>query len=219
MEKESHYYDITLPDGSGISLVRVTSILRVINKERLNEWRAKQGWELSEQYKEETADIGKEIHRLTAHLGAGKVIDSLQWELLDEEIKNGLKAYIRWDRKYEPMTLRSEVLVYSLKHRYAGTLDRICSVKDMPGLEIVDWKSGDTIWDEAVMQVAAYVEAWNELFGKPWIRRARIVCLNRKTGIPEPERIVLWDELKYAFKEGFGHANGLWQYYERLRHD
>lgn len=214
MEKESNYYDITLPDGSTIILPRVTSILRVINKEGLNIWRAKQGFELSEQTKEETADIGKEIHKLVAYIGQGNSITGVEWELLSEEIKNGLRAYVRWQREEQSEIVQAETLVYSLKYGYAGRPDRICAVAGQRGLELIDWKSGGTIWEEYIFQVAAYVMAWNEFIKKPRIRRARIVCLDRKTGVPI-ERVVLWPELRYAFRHGFLHAKGLWDYYEK----
>jgi len=221
MPNESNYYDITLPDGKIVSLPRVTSILRTINKEGLNIWRSKQGWEASEQYKEETADIGKEIHKLVAQLGRGKAIVPLEWELLSEEVRNGLRAYVRWQREHAFEPIDAEMLVYSLKYGFAGTVDAIGRFEGKHGLVLVDWKSGDTIWEEYVMQVAAYVTAWNELFRElpkpPKINRARIVSLSRNTGLPT-QRIVERKELKRAFK-AFLHAKGLFDYYKGVKHD
>ena len=231
MEKESNYYDITLPDGVTVTLPRVTSILRVINKEGLNIWRAKQGFELSEQYAQETSDIGKEIHKFVAQLGRGSPITPIEWGFLSEEIKNGLRAYVRWQREQCFESVNNEVLVYSLKYGYAGTIDAIGFIKLLAkrkrDLIIADWKTGSRIWEEYVMQVAAYVMAYNEgnrAFLKelplgnrhsPMINKARIVSLNRDTGIPT-ERIVEKKELRHAFR-AFLHAKGLFDYYKEVK--
>ena len=76
-------------------------------------------------------------------------------------------------------------------------LDRGEKAKKGEDLIVADWKTGATIWEEYVLQVAAYTMAWNEHCCKPGISKARIVSLNRDTGIPA-ERIVEKKELKVA---------------------
>lgn len=212
------YYTIKTEQGV-IRLPSVTTLLKIINRPGLNIWRAKQGFEASEQYAQETSNIGKEIHGFVAQISKGLPIPPLQWDLLSEEIKNGCRAYVRWQRQYEFQPIANELLVYSLKYSYAGTLDAIgwINIKGKRNLIIADWKTGERIWQEYVLQVAAYAVALKErdkTFNNQ-LKEAHIVSLNRNTGIPH-ETIVDKSELKEAFK-AFCHAKALWEYYDNHR--
>lgn len=219
-----YYHDIELPNGRIITLPRVTAALKIINKPGLNQWRAKLGIELSDQYSEETSEIGSQIHAFVAQLARGEAITPLEWTTLDEMIKNGIRAYERFRKEHNYKPRLMEQMVYSLKHGYAGTIDSIGDALVAGSVprhieEIIDWKSGSRIWPEHVLQIAAYVFAWNErqatLHTPHPIYRARIVSLNRETGIPI-YRIVEMPELDRAFK-AFKHALALFNYFKEER--
>lgn len=114
------------------------------------------------------------------------------------DVPDGERAYLTSLAKFvlahRPVFLASEIPVASLKYGYAGTLDylRECS----PGCLVCDGKLpilGDAkttgqIWDEAHLQTAAYVEAYEERTGNE-ICHAEILRLG-KDGEFELERSV-----------------------------
>lgn len=208
----SNYRCIPL-NGKDVWLPRVTRILSVINKPGLNNWRADLGREASDQYTQETRDIGSEIHKLVAGLILQEAISKLQWELLSEEIKNGVRAYIRFQRQTDFHPIDAEVLVYSLTHHYVGTLDAPGTFGTSTDLEIVDWKSNDSVWDEYVIQLAAYFVAWNEMHPEYPAVRARIVNLDRNTGVPQSTKFEK-EELLYTFEHAFLPAKEIFHYLE-----
>lgn len=187
--------------------------MSAINKQGLNDWRANLGREASDQIAQETRDIGEEIHRFVAGLIRQEAITNLEWELLSEEIKNGIKAYVRFQRKYDFQPQAAEVPVYSLRHGYAGTVDTHGTFGTSADLEIVDWKSNNSVWEEYIIQVAAYLVAWNETYPSIPAMRARIVNLDRNTGVPQCT-IVEMKEALYTFEHAFLPAKELFHYLE-----
>ena len=121
---DERYYPIETAEGI-MELPSVTTILRVANNEGLNIWRAKAGWELSEQISEETAEIGKQIHSYVAGFIKSIAIPTLEWRQLSDEIKNGVRAYERFRLQTGFEGLAAEAIVYSLKYQNAGTLDAV----------------------------------------------------------------------------------------------
>lgn len=188
---QERYYEI-YQDDLTYHLPSVTSILAIHNKPGLNEWRAKQGYELSEQYSQETADIGKEIHRYVAQLLQGTPISKLEWGTLSEEIKNGLRAFSRFKTETNLKADWCERVVYNLKLGYAGTLD--CLGKIDGRWVVIDWKTGNTFWPSYFAQITAYYKALN-------INRSRMqlyaVNLNRNTGIPIVNKLSVKDCTPY----------------------
>jgi len=178
------YYDI---EAGGITyhLPSVTTILAIADKPGLNEWRARQGFELSEQYSQETADIGREIHNYVARLIRRERIGKLEWGTLSEEIKNGLRAYDRFRIETGFSANDSEVVVFNLKLGYAGTLDCF-GVIDKHRV-LIDWKTGGRFWPSYYAQLAAYYKA----LGDAEVKVLYAVNLDRKTGVPIVHRLLV----------------------------
>jgi len=174
------YYNIVTNEGVK-SLPSVTTILQVHNQPALNTWRANLGTELSEQYAEETAAIGKEIHRLVAQLIQNIAIPELEWYQLDQKIKNGVIAYERFKLEYQFEPVGAEQIVYSLKHGYAGTLDAYGKI--LGKWSIVDWKTGWRFFPNMMAQAAAYYMARKETFND-LSETIYVVNLNREKGVP-----------------------------------
>lgn len=85
-------------------------------------------------------------------------------------------AYQRWRERVSLKPLMIEQTIWSRVHEYAGTLDWIADVDlrslvpDEPeipegarALVLGDWKTGKAIYEEALLQNAAYVEAFTEM--------------------------------------------------------
>ena len=182
---DERYYPIETEEGI-MELPSVTTILRVANKEGLNVWRAKAGFELSEQISEETAEIGKQIHSYVARLIKGIPITKLEWMQLSDEIKNGIKAYERFRLQTGFVGIQTEEMVYSLKYKYAGTLDAIGKFgKDKV---LIDFKTGERFYPSMFAQVTAYYKAHYEM-KHIRIKKLLVVNLNRNTGVPDIHQV------------------------------
>lgn len=127
-------------DGIDRPLPRVTNILKILDKPGLNFWKQKVLIEtaladptLSTQeiiaatYKErdEAGDKGLDIHEIIQALSKGEPVD----EKIISEIPQ-IQGYRKFCETVPHRVLESELVVYSEKHSYAGTLDcliQVCS--------------------------------------------------------------------------------------------
>jgi len=187
---EDRYYEI-----DGLSLPSVTTILKIHNNPALNRWASNLGTELSEQYKEETAEIGKQIHSYVAGFIKGIAIPILEWRQLSDEIKNGIRAYERFRLQVKFEGMETEKMVYSVKYKFAGTLDAIGKIgKDKI---LIDFKTGERFYPSMFAQVTAYYKAHCEMTENPRIKELLVVNLNRNTGVPDIHQFKVKDIQPY----------------------
>lgn len=90
-------------------------------------------------------------------------INDLDKGSLDPALKPYLDAWIKFKRDTGFMTLDSEQIVYSKKHNYAGTYDKLGIMNGRVAYKtLVDIKSGTTLPKSIALQTSAYMEAHNE---------------------------------------------------------
>lgn len=195
---DEHYYKILNPNGTEEFFPSVTTILQVSPKPFLYRWRGELGNEEADRKKAEGAERGSNIHFACDILKQGGAVVLMQGnkakytdaELAEIKKKhNGLIALI-WDQfeylqifrylqmlnELKPFNIISEHTIFSLKHRYAGTLDEMYyleagnyningskPLKLDTGTYIADIKSSKTITDDAFNQLAAYWVAQEEM--------------------------------------------------------
>jgi len=107
------------------------------------------------------------------------IIDFIPKEEHDPRIWAIIRSAELFCNEWEIAPVRSELLVASVKHKYAGTLDALMMVKGK--LCIVDWKTSNTIdKPEYAMQVSAYWKALAEMVPGLRIHRIYIVQLDKK---------------------------------------
>ncbi len=86
-----------------------------------------------------------------------------------------------WFKLVKPTKITTEQTVYSIAHKFAGTLDLDCYIKEgtymiagstpvklKAGFYVVDYKTGKSVSDTYKMQLAAYIEA--KLEGLPQLK-------------------------------------------------
>lgn len=159
----------------GVEYPSVTSVCGLLDKgEGLLRWAAKLGWEEASRVRESSASRGSAIHAYAAKalLRMGDKI-----ELAQENRGYALaleKFLLEWNG--EPLTLHKkgskkplpilEHKVFSKRWGYAGTLDCILTFPLDEGPTIlVDWKTSSSFHDEYAFQTAAYLVAFNEMYG------------------------------------------------------
>jgi hypothetical protein len=79
---------------------------------------------------------------------------------VNEQAGRAFDEFLKWFETHNVKVHASERKVFSRKHRYAGTLDLLCLVDDVPCT--VDLKTSSGIYDDYAMQLAAYSKAVHE---------------------------------------------------------
>ena len=192
-------------------LPAVSTILDIYQHPGLRNWYGRVGIVKAEQIRDQAGLWGSQAHSLIEYMMKGNKIDPATWAGIPDPVKNSLRAWVRWLQVTKFKPAQAEMVVYSLKYGYAGTLDAIGQFGKLWGM--ADWKTGKGLFPSALgfMQMAAYHRAFHETYpAHPRIRQARLVGLNRETGdfqqgIRSATQITLdWHHFTYAMK--------LWRY-------
>lgn len=125
--------------------------------------------------KEEAANKGKQVHEWCENYI--KKIDQPLPE--DEQILNGVTAFLKWLKEYKVKFIDSEKLVYSKKHKFVGIMDLKAKVNGK--LACVDFKTSSGVYNEMRYQVAGYMGADSEETGDEYEERW-IIQFNKETG-------------------------------------
>jgi hypothetical protein len=96
------------------------------------------------------------------------------------ECLEGVNAFLRWEKEYQPTYLWSERIVYSRINRHIGTADVGFTLGDSDPI-LGDWKTGSGIYLEHAYQLAGYSAAIAEEEDGPWMPRA-LIHLNVTNG-------------------------------------
>ncbi len=79
------------------------------------------------------------------------------------EMKPVVQSFTTW-RQYAGLDIQlTETMVYSGKYRYAGAMDAVAYRNGQ--LVALDWKTGNGLYPEHLLQVAAYAKALEEMSG------------------------------------------------------
>jgi hypothetical protein len=125
-------------------------------------WLANKGWDEAEAIKEAAGDKGSVVHAAITMLLSGATVtmetrfaDSggIEREIATEEWECVL-SFAAWFKETKPIVLAYDVVVWNETDNYAGTIDLICKIGDK--VYIVDFKTGQTVWMSAELQVSAY---------------------------------------------------------------
>jgi hypothetical protein len=101
--------------------------------------------------KKEAADIGTNAHKWLQLYFAGKNPELPKPEL---PYRAAVDAALKWVEQHSVQFLDSERPVYSRKHKFSGRLDGYGKVDGK--FSIIDFKTGNGVYEEAWLQTAAY---------------------------------------------------------------
>ena len=223
----SRYYEVR----EGVLLRSVTTILNVIAKPALLPWVLKQARleieaivkenkgkkmgvtvsraligavERSDEIKDAAADYGTRVHDAVAHQLKGDQF------VVPEDIRDVVDKFHDFLTREDIEPLIVEGIIYSEEHGiYAGTVDIAGRRRGKRNWGVaIDWKSGNHIYPEQILQSAAYAKGLEEKLGIRF-REAWVVRCNNKSGEIEYEEAgVAGDAFDAAF-ETFVHAQKL----------
>jgi hypothetical protein len=176
----------------------VTRILNILLPDFLMRWRGDLGNERADQIVREAFNLGSFIHFGAEVLAKGggvifnpvedPVYTQKEVEALREKLEGNL-CICRWQKEYvqlyriwqffqlvRPQQVETEQTVFSITHKYAGTLDLLMFIKEgeymvagskplvIPetGFYLGDWKTGKQISTSNKRQLSAYIKAVQE---------------------------------------------------------
>jgi hypothetical protein len=167
---------------------------------------------------EKAGDIGTKVHKM------------IEWTLRTEMGGKGdapelcrasamaFSTWEQWRKLVELEPIDIEQMVWSDKYSYAGTMDLYGKVT-LPEIGrvnvIIDWKTGKGIYNEALLQNAAYTRAYEEMGHGDENMYGMVVRLpKRETDPPLEVRIVSPHEFPVLFKTFLSTLN-LWRWLNR----
>ena len=134
------------------------------------------------------------------------------------EVQNAFDAWRRWSEETRFQPLRVEQVIFSLEHRYAGTLD-LYALIELPkvGLVyvIIDWKTGKRIYPEARIQNSAYRVALIEMGHHNAARNplhGMIIKLPKRVGDPVFETEFIDERDMASHFAAFMHLKGVFEW-------
>ena len=129
--------------------------------------------------KQRAADIGTQVHDWaerfikTQKEGCPEIPD-------DENVRNGINAFLNWVNKYNVKFISSERVVYSKQYDYVGIMDAEAVIDGK--LCPIDFKTSKGIYPEMRFQVAAYQAAAEEESGKKYTGNKWLARFDKETG-------------------------------------
>lgn len=205
-----HWYHVWLKktNGSKGKLIgtfpsSTTILLAYPQSVQLTKWIADNGWQESQQIKEEAGIAGTRIHQACDYLEEGLELSEEDYSL-KEWVK--IKSFVDWHNEYKPVLVAKEMAIVSIKGKYAGRLDRIYNIKGET--VILDFKSSSSIHEHFPLQFASYAVAVEE---NTDIKVDKTACLHLGASNKNGYRYVEYPDWKDHYKV-FESVRSVWQY-------
>lgn len=148
-----------------------TIIGRFKNSSALMGWAFKQGKSGAKhlyEKAEEAAEIGTVAHGMVELHIRGVSDREIQIYLEDKLIDSGMcakaatafESYKLWAKNFNVRIIEQEIQLVSEKYSYGGTPDAVGLVGN--NLVLLDWKTSNGVYADYIIQLAAYINLWNE---------------------------------------------------------
>lgn len=139
----------------------------------------KQGLDYREQ-RDQAANLGTIVHDMAERYVHGDDPWKDVPSRLHTAVEDGFEAFLEWWKGLNLKVYESEAQLVSEQYHFGGTPDLIAT--DPSGrLHMVDYKTGGVYYD-AIIQVAAYTQLWNENRDRKINGRYHIIRFGRGTG-------------------------------------
>lgn len=197
------YYDI-----DGALYPRVTSILGVLDKPGLAQWRGRVGNVEANRVSTAGREIGTRFHEIAADINRG-LHQQRGWQP-PEDLRTMAYAYIDWLNARVSEVVEVERLVVSNRRTYAGTCDLVAIMRGDELPTVLDIKTSNQVSPDWPLQLIAYKLALAE---EGIYTMRRIVVRVPKKGEILAEEYEYYDHEDDA--EAFNHVHGAWMWLQR----
>jgi len=172
------------------TVASVTTILGIINKPFLTEWKLKQGFKADMEL-QKACDLGNVCHDIMERLVNGEDIDwtdENHYHIKGRKLKISrgmLKSIISfvewWNNGIPKKVVQTEVHLYNEKRKWCGTADLVCDIwNDKKGAWerwLIDYKTSKQLSENVDLQLTAYSILYNDYNpDKPVVRIGALHC-------------------------------------------
>lgn len=150
------------------------------NPEALIAWAWRLGTEGQDYRKvrDTAADIGSLAHFLIQCYLRGEQADISEFAPADvSKAETCFLKFLEFWQKENLTMIATEIPLVSEEFKFGGTLDTVALDG---GMVLLDYKSGNTIWDAHLFQLSAYEQLWNEYNPHELITRRAIIRIGRE---------------------------------------
>lgn len=181
----------------------VTTILSIINKPHLSQWRGWLGNREADRQSRIAAEFGTQFHDLLHRYNVGEpVYPEVQFEPWFE-------AYVNWKDQNIEEIVAAEQVAFHPELQYAGTADLIAVLKgdDLPS--VIDFKTSNFLGGDWGLQLIAYKRALELRYGP--MQQRIVLRFPKKNFTKAIQHDFVHDESDWA---AFCAAHTLWMYME-----
>ena len=180
-DDDAHSYKV-----DGVKIPSVTRLIDSCFPKNLTNWAVTVGEEEYHRILDEALDIGNQTHKWIEYYinnpHAWNITDGMRLknDLRSKETLDSVKAFIRWEKEFNPQWLDAERKVYCDRFKYAGTVDAVAKINGR--VCVIDFKTSKKIYKPYHLQVAAYAQAIKRMAGLRQWPLGIILRLDKETG-------------------------------------
>lgn len=143
-------------------------LLQVLEKgHRIDKYHIEEAKNKHTEVKESAATLGSRIHDWIEKYVKGEKPSMPT----DDSVILGVNAFLDWVEEHKVKFVESETPIFSEKYDFTGTADAVARFGKKKGLYLIDYKTGNALYDSVMMQTAAYARAYEEMTGEKIIGR------------------------------------------------
>lgn len=106
---------------------------------------------------DKAADIGTQAHEMVEKHISGETFDRKDYH---EMASDAFQAYLSWEGQSKLKIVEQEMQLVSEEYRFGGTPDAIGEIDGQ--FCLVDWKTSNSVYQDYLIQLAAYRHLWEE---------------------------------------------------------
>ena len=111
--------------------------------------------------RDEAAESGTLAHSLVeAHIKGQSFERPSVTDDVWEQASNAFRAYLKWESMTKLKIIEQEMSLVSEQYQFGGTPDAIGEIDGE--LCLVDWKTSNSVYQDYLIQLAAYKQLWEE---------------------------------------------------------
>ena len=149
-----------LKDGTAVP--GVTTILNILAKPALVKWANNLGLQGidSSKYTDDKANIGTLAHLMIADYLRGEKTDTSEYSKSQiDQAENSVLSFFEWEKQHDLKAILVEEPMVSEHFRFGGTIDCLAELDGK--LTLIDFKTSKDIYEEMLIQLAAYTQLLN----------------------------------------------------------
>lgn len=200
MSKSKAHIRYKLADGTIVpGVTTITGDQLGWNKRALINWANRMGLKGidSNKYKDDKADIGTLAHSMVTDWLLGIKTDTSDYSKNQiQAAENSALSFFEWAKNRRIKPILVEIPIVSERYRFGGKPDIYAAIDG--DLELIDLKTGSGIYEEMIIQVAAYAKLLTE--GGHEVESVRILNIPRTEDEAFIERVMGTKQREVAWK-------------------